>query len=169
MKNSYFSHFFLLLAITLFSFSSFAQDGSDKEKEKAAAIKQMIEEKTYTFNAEFLSPMKGGRRYLDPGYTLKVRPDTVISDLPYFGRAYSAEYGASDGGLKATSTNFEYTMKERKKGGWDITIKTKDQKDQLQMMLTVFDNGTASLNVNSTNRQPISYDGYIEVKKPASK
>jgi hypothetical protein len=37
------------------------------------------------------------------------------------------------------------------------------------MMLTVFDNGSATLNVNSSNRQPISYDGYIEVKKPGTK
>ena len=165
MINKLFSRSILLLAINFFCLVAFAQDETGKEKEKAAALKTMIDQKRFTFNAEFTTPMKGGRRYLDPGYTLKVRPDTVISDLPYFGRAYSAEYGTTDGGLKATSTNFEYTIKERKKGGWDITIKTKDLKDQLQMMLTIFNNGTASLNVNSSNRQPISYDGNIELKK----
>ena len=169
MINSLFSRMLLLVALCFFSLGLTAQDGNNKEQEKAAAIKEMIDQKNYTFNAEFTMPMKGGRRYLDPGYTLKVRPDTVISDLPYFGRAYSAEYGGTDGGLKATSTSFDYEMKERKKGGWEITIKTKDLKEQLQMVLTVFDNGSASLNVTSTSRQPISYDGNIEVKKPSGK
>lgn len=165
----YISRMLLPVAFCFLFLDLIAQDKSSKEQDKAAVIKEMIDQKSYTFNAEFTTPMKGGRRYLDPGYTLKVRPDTVISDLPYFGRAYSAEYGSSDGGLKATSTSFEYEMKDRKKGGWEILIKTKDQKEQLQMVLTIFDNGSASLTVSSTSRQPISYDGNIDLKKPAGK
>ena len=165
MKNKLCSRLFLLLSFSFFYLASFAQDSAQMEKQKEPTVKSMIDEKTLTFEPEFATPMKGGRRYLDPGYTLKLKPDTLVIDLPYFGRAYSVDYGASDGGLKATSYKFEYSVKERKKGGWDITIKTKDLKDQLQMELTVFENGSASLNVNSTNRQPISYDGKIQVKK----
>ena len=32
------------------------------------------------------------------------------------------------------------------------------------MLLTIFDNGTAHLDVNSSDRQPITYNGYIADK-----
>lgn len=143
---------------------SYSQNNNKDEKQKEA-IKNMIDQKTFIFEAQTVTPMKGGIRYLDPGYTLKVKPDTLISELPYFGRAYQAEYGATDGGLKATSYQYDYAVKDRKNGGWDIVIKTRDLKDQLQLTITAFDDGTASLNVNSSNRQPISFRGFFQTKK----
>ena len=108
----------------------------------------------------------GGRfRQLTTEYTVKVSKDTVISDLPYFGRSYSADIGNSEGGIHFTSTNFEYQITERKKGGWDITIKFKDVKDAQQFSFSVFDSGSASLQVTSTNKQPISFNGYVSEKK----
>ena len=164
MNKNYITAFLLLFVMIFISGDIFSQDDK-KENEKAAQLKAMIDSQTFTFEAQTASPMRGGLKYLDPGYTLKVRPDTLRSDLPYFGRAYQADYGSSDGGLKATSLKFDISVKELKKGGWDITMKTKDLSDQLQFILTIFEDGTASLNVNSSNRQPISFRGFIVMKK----
>ena len=165
MKIKHTGFFAILLLLTIYSDHAFSQDNK-KEDEKAAQLKTMIEQHRFTFEAQTATPMRGGLKYLDPGYTVKVKPDTLQSDLPYFGRAYQAEYGSTDGGLKATSLKFDITIKELKKGGWDITLKTNDLQDRLQFMLTVYEDGTASLNVNSTNRQPIGYRGFIVMKKP---
>ena len=74
-----------------------------------------------------------------------------------------ADYG-QPGGLNFTSTEFQYNLKSKKKGGWDITIKPTDIKDVRQMFLSIGENGYASLQVISNNRQTISYYGYITEK-----
>ena len=85
----------------------------------------------------------------------------MISNLPYYGRAYSASINPSENGLNFTSTNFDYTVTPRKKGGWEVLIKPKDANDVREMTFTIFENGTASLYVTSNNRESISFNGYI--------
>lgn len=92
---------------------------------------------------------------------MRVSKDSLVTYLPYFGRAYSAPIGTSDGGFQFTSTDFAYSTEARKKGGWLIKIKPNDNRDIQQMFLTVTESGSASLQVTSTNRQPISYNGYV--------
>lgn len=147
------------------AYSSYAQDSKkSKDSAKAVAVAMMIESKTYVFNVESVRPMKGGTRHLSPGNTMRVSKDTIITDLPYFGKAYQASM-SSEGGIKFISTQFEYSTAVRKKGGWDITIRPKDNHTVLDLTLTVFDNGTAHLDVNSSDRQPISYSGYLAERK----
>jgi hypothetical protein len=91
--------------------------------------------------------------------------DTLISYLPYFGRAQVAPVDPTKNSLDFTSTDFEYTKTVNKKGGWDILIKPKDQRDVQQLSFRIFDNGSASLGVASANRDPITFQGYITEKK----
>jgi hypothetical protein len=91
--------------------------------------------------------------------------DTLRSYLPYFGRAYSAPIDGIGGGFDFTSKDFDYKLKNRRKGGWDITIKPRDVSDVREIYLTVFENGFASVRVASNNREPISFNGHIEQKK----
>ena len=136
-----------------------------KDSAKAASVTTMLNEQSFVFKVQSVSPMKGGTRQLSPGYTLSITKDTVVSELPYFGRMYQATIGSSEGGLKFISTDFSYTSTPRKKGGWEIVIKPKENSSVQEMYLTVFENGNASLNVNCKDRQPISYNGEIESKK----
>lgn len=165
MSVKYFMRALVPALLSILVLAGFAQDKKATEKQAADSIKQMLSDTVFTFEARTALPMKGGMRHLDPGYTLKLKGDTLISELPYYGRTYQATYGESDGGLKATSHKFDYTVKDRKKGGWDVEIDTKDTKERLKFLLTVFDNGDASLNVISNNRESINFDGYIETRK----
>ncbi|MEP7142615.1 MAG: DUF4251 domain-containing protein [Ferruginibacter sp.] len=128
---------------------------------KEVAIKNLIDSQRYVFHAENVTPMSGRQRFLTSDYIVNISKDTIISDLPYFGRAYSAPINSGEGGIKFTSTDFGYEIIPRKKGGWDITIKPKDVPDVQRLTMTIFENGTASLQVTSTNRQPISFNGYV--------
>jgi Domain of unknown function (DUF4251) len=142
-------------------------DGScqDSKKQKdsiqAAQIRIMVEEQQYFFIAQSTTPSKGGVRQLTGGYNLKVTKDTLVSDLPYFGRAYTASYGSTDGGIKFTSVDFGYKAEPRKKGGWNITLNPKEINTCREMNLTIFEDGSASLNVSSNDKQPISFKGII--------
>lgn len=136
-----------------------------RDNDKTEKVKTLIESKSFTFVAQSVTPMRGGTRQLTTTYNLKVLPDKVDADLPYFGRAYTAPINSSDAGIRFTSTDFEWTVKESKKKGWDITIKPKGAKDVRLAILSVSRNGYASLQVTSQNRQPISYQGYIDENK----
>jgi hypothetical protein len=134
------------------------------QNDKSDDIKLMVQNKRYVFKAQSVFPAPQRFQQLTADYDLKVYGDTLKSYLPYFGRAYSAPVDPTKGAFDFTSTDFEYTIKDRKKGGWDISLKPNDRQDIQQINLTIFENGTATLQVTSNNRQPISFNGYIAKK-----
>ena len=128
----------------------------------------MIESRNYIFKAQMANPQNSASRQLTSEYDLTISGDTIISYLPYFGRAYVAPANSSEGGIKFTSTNSEYnTVRDDK--GWEITIKPKHAREVQELFLRVFDNGNATLQVISTNRQGISFNGYVEEGKSKRK
>lgn len=138
---------------------------AQNKKDKQAQIKEMVEAQNYVFKAQTALPSSGRSRQLNTDFDLRISKDTIVSYLPYFGRAYTAPLNPSEGPLNFTTTSFDYKVTNRKKGGWDIVITPKDLQDPRQMALSVFDNGSASLTVTSNNRQPIAFNGYITAKK----
>lgn len=148
------------------SFIAYSQDSKEEQKSaKAAEISNLVETKHFVFRPQSATASRGATQQLSYGYSLAVSPDEVVSDLPYFGRAYSAPINPSDGGIKFKSTEFDYTVKNRKKGGWDITLVPKDVNNAPKVYLSVAANGNTSLRVISTNRESISFSGFIEAKK----
>lgn len=155
--------FFTAVLLYFVTGAAIAQDSTKKSAKasKTALVRQLITTQRYAFKAQTMFPMSGRSRVLTSDYDLRVSKDTVISYLPYFGRAYSASLDPSDNGIQFTSVNFDYTVTEKKKGGWDIIIKPKDYSNVQQLSLSVSADGYASLQVTSTNRQSISFNGTI--------
>ena len=142
----------------------------EKQAVKAAKIKALLDAHSYVFNATYVIPQRGNSRSVNYGYDVVVSKDTVTAYLPYFGRVTLAPSDASDGGVKFTSTKFDYTTKQAKNGSYDITITPKDagnqgSKDVRYLRFNISTNGYASLQVISNNRDPISYNGDIEERK----
>ena len=99
---------------------------------------------------------------LDLGHYLKVNKDSLKVDLPYFGRAYRSKYGEKDGGFKFETDKFSvFKLQTPQK----ITYKIVPNKEKNihQIILEVYqDNRRASVYIYSNDRQPISYDGFLE-------
>jgi hypothetical protein len=161
---------FLVVAVILGSLNLSRGQTTREQRQaaKTARIKKMIDDVHFVFKANYANPQGGGNRPLTSDYDLKVVKDSVIAYLPYFGRAYVApEPGTTEGGIKFTSTNFKYDAKQGKKGGWQIVIKPRDHditnwRDVQQLILNISTGGYASLQVLSSNRSPISFDGELE-------
>lgn len=134
------------------------------QESNPAAVQKMVESKNFVFKAQSVLPQRGGMWHLTSDYDLKLLGDSVVSYLPFFGRAFVAPMGSDENGLKFTSTDFAYTTK-KKKQGWEITILPKDTRDVRQLFLSVSENGYARLQVISNNREGIAYNGYIEPLK----
>ncbi|HVS95304.1 MAG TPA: DUF4251 domain-containing protein [Puia sp.] len=151
------SRYFLLALTALLS----ARAGAQANDKKESAIKDMVDSKNFIFQAQTALPMHGGVRNLTNEFDLKVTPTAIVSDLPYFGRAYVAPTNPAQGPLEFTSTRFTYTTTPRKKGGWTVVIKPGDHKDVQQMTLTISAAGYATVQVTNLNSDPISFNGVI--------
>jgi hypothetical protein len=152
----------LFFVVAIFAFSNIAQ-GQDTKTE-GGDIQSTVDSRRFVFKAQSAHPARGRIVYLNSEYDLAVSGDTLRAYLPYYGRAYSAPIDGRGGGIDFTSTNYEYSKKSRKKGGWEITFKPKDVTDVREMFLTVFENGTSSLRVYSNNKEVISYNGFLVEK-----
>jgi hypothetical protein len=159
-----------VFAVVFGSLNLVCAQSTKKEKQaaKTAAIKKMVDSVNFVFEADMAIPQTGESRQLTSEYDLSVVKDTVTAFLPYFGRAYLAPSpGETEGGIKFTSTNFIYEAKQKKNGSWEIFIKPKDNniadwRHVEQLRLTISSDGYASLQVTSSNRDPISFYGYIK-------
>lgn len=154
-----------LLAILLFvTVIIFTQCSSSKNTTKfdEGELKNMIENKSFKFVAERTEPLRLKPRYLTSQYDVIVNKDSLISYLPYFGRAYQAPINPAEGGIQFTSTDFSYEIEPAKKDSWNVSIKPGDQRDIQKLYFTFFNNGTATLNVTLTQKDAISFSGRIE-------
>lgn len=148
--------------------SGFAQKLTKAEKKaaKATEINRLIASGSYVFVADYVIPNSMPGRSLTASYDVTVTPDKLAVWLPYFGRAYAAPRDPSEGGVKLTTTDFTNKVVNKKKN-WEITLTPKHSNssgadDVRDMVLTVAEDGYASLRVTSLNRQPISFNGHIE-------
>ena len=153
----------LLPGLFIFFFGLLCMTDGVQAQLDTAAVRQKIEQQQFIFRAQTAMPMKGRSINLTTSYDLRVTTDSLISYLPYFGRAYTAPINPSEAGLQFTSVNFEYNARFRKKK-WEVTMRPRDYLDIQELSLTVFSNGRASLRVTSNSRQPITFDGYLVEK-----
>lgn len=154
-----------LLTVLVLSFVVFGETQAQDDKGRIA---QAIEAKEYVFKVRSIMPAGGGTQQVTSQWDFTVNGDSIISYLPYFGRAYVAPIGQTTDPLNFTSTDFSYKITAGKKGGWLIEIKPNDARDIQLMNLNISKGGYGTLYVNQQNRQNISYSGRVEpLKKKA--
>lgn len=163
----------LLIAFSFFTFSAEAQNKrTQKKQQKIDAVKKMVDNQNYVFMAQFANPLGWRTINLNYNYSVVVSKDSVDSYLPYYGRAYVAPYNPTDPsetGIQFKSTQFDYQGNASKKSGWDITITPHDVKETRKFILNISTEGYATLSVTSSNRQSISFNGYITENLPKTK
>jgi hypothetical protein len=134
-------------------------------QDSSGSVQSAIKSRRFAFSVQSVMPTGGAMRQDNwVGYGLRVAGDSLVADLPYFGRAYSAPVG-TDGGIRFTSTDFDYVVKNKRKGGWEVTLRPKDAADLRQLVLVIGEQGNATLRALSNNRQPISYNGAVTMPK----
>jgi hypothetical protein len=158
-------HITYLLSLLLLCSLPAHTNAQDTKQDKQAAIKNIVDSQNYVFVAQTALPLSGRTRQLTSDYDLKITKTSIVSYLPYFGRAYQAPIDPTKNSLDFTSKDFDYTSTPGKKGGWNVTIKPRDNRDVQQMNLSISSSGYGTLQVTSTNRQPISFNGYIRAPR----
>ena len=172
LKNNWSNHCFKKINITMIrillitAFASIFLNSINAQSLTKEQVENLVNGKHYTFLAERLTTQRGSTKILTSDYyTLKVAGDSLICDLPYYGRAYTAPINPEDAGYNFTSTDFDYKVADKKKNSYQVTITTKDKVNAAMFVLTVYSNGNAYLQITSTQRQPISFYGLLKGEK----
>jgi len=146
-------------------------NGCATSEEKAAQMAELsanvtiaLNNRDYKIAIDRMYPMRGSSRQVSFGYSVEVRNDTLISYLPYFGRAYNVPYGGGKG-LNFTAPIGSYQEFMKRNGQRHIEIGVTNEEDTYFYTIEVFDNGNSSVEVRARQRERISYSGNVEFGK----
>lgn len=161
-----------ILSVFIFLHNCNAQGKADSQ-----IANNLINSEEFTFHAERALPMNqdviniamsmpnpAGQRIFDlsgQGYSVEIRKNVLDVALPYFGRTFNPGYGTTDNSYRFTSKDYTLTKSQSKKGNWIIKIKPNDVKNVSEIFIDVSKNGKATTSIQSNDRQPITYNGYI--------
>jgi hypothetical protein len=155
------------MSIAFMSCATTQHDGLSKEQrqeKKAALVKKKLDDKHFTIDINTMQPRRGPQQQLSFGWTVEVKGDSLISYLPYVGRAWNVPYGGGKG-LNFTAPISQYYVSYPKQGLTRIDILSTNDEDNYEYLIEVFDNGSASVDVLSREREQISYTGELHIDK----
>jgi hypothetical protein len=171
-----------LLVLAIFIASPIiAQTKEEKKAEKAEkslkeyeSMKALVNEGNYEFVGEWATSQSGRRINLMSNPT-SLKMENEISDgfLPFFGTAYSgAGYGSGSGGIEFKGPVEKYSVKfndKKQKITIKFSVKAKESNNKYDVSLNVFGNGSTSVNINSSNKSAMKYDGKTKVLEKEKK
>ena len=133
-----------------------------KKERKQVAVLGAITTKRWHIDIISMNTLRYGSRAVTSDFYLELRGDTLRSYLPYLGDAHMPTMSPSIG------LNFEepvLTYKESKpKKFTQIDIDVRTREDSYHYVIEMYDNGQAYIRVRSMNRDPISFDGTLEIE-----
>lgn len=164
MKKTLFPTILLLLVIITGCQSN--KPLTPEQQAKADALAYKIENLDFEFKPRTMKPMSGRTFQLAGGYYLYLSPESVTAYLPYIGRAYVAPTNPRSIGVDFTSQKFEYSVTQKKPGKYSIEIKPQDLNNiedrGIVFYISADTNGYATVSIQFTNRQTVSYYGVID-------
>lgn len=157
--------FFMLLCILM---TSVVLSQSKKELKKEQELKEyqemtaLIEGQNFEFEADWATSQNGRRVNLTSNSNfLRIKNDSAIIYLPYFGTLTSgAAAMTDDGGINFNGLMENYELKiDDKKQKISVQFSGTTKNDTYNFYLTFFRGGNTLVNLNSNFRSSIKYDG----------
>ena len=136
------------------------EERAAREAREAQMVRQGVDAADFTIDITRMYPLRGSAKTVS-NYSITVEDGVLISHLPYFGRAWRVPYGGGHA-LNFDAPIAEYIAVPYGKDGYEIRIYVKTDEDQHLYRITLFDNGTANLDVQSNNRERISFSGLFD-------
>ncbi|MDO9152652.1 MAG: DUF4251 domain-containing protein [Paludibacter sp.] len=155
------SQFLLPILVVLLHLSSCSS--SKTTPETTRKVTQQIENKDFSIKVNYAVPMRMKQVYLTSDYDVRIKNDSAFAFLPYYGVAHVAPMNTSEGGIRFAEQMTDYTIRPNKKhDGWEISFKVKTREYHYQLYLSIFNNGSSSVTINSYERDAISFYGELK-------
>ena len=159
-RTKLFSILTLFLALVMFGSCASSEERAAQKADFARKVKVSLDQRVFKISVNRMIPMSGSSRSVSYGYSVEVKNDSLFSNLPYFGKAYQVPYGGGKG-LTFNASISHYQESQKKNGARQIDIEVKNDEDTYNYQMTVYDNGSSSINVQGRQREGISYSGEV--------
>jgi len=134
----------------------------ERQAREAAMVEEALQNRRYTIDIRMMHPLRGRAVNVTSNYSVEVKGDTLVSYLPYFGRAYQVPYGGGKG-LNFIAPITGYQSETDRKGTTRIMLTSENEEDSYLYVLEVFSNGESSVEVQSRQRDRIYYTGRMNL------
>ena len=159
----------ICLSLVVFSCSTLTSvERAEREARIERAVAKMLAEHRYAVNVNMMYPRNGRAQNVTSDYSLEVKGDSLVSYLPYYGRAYSVPFGGGKG-LNFVTLIKSYHSEKGKNGNTRVEIEVDNTEDYIRYSLDVFPNGSTTIDVIARERDPISYSGQMEIDEDSLK
>jgi hypothetical protein len=127
------------------------------------AVLGAIADKRWHIDINSMNTMRYGSRTVTSDFYLELRGDTLFSYLPYLGQVQISTMSPSIG-LNFEEPVLTYKESKPKSKYTQVDIDVKTREDSYHYVIEIYDNGQAYIRVRSMNRDPISFDGTLEIE-----
>ena len=151
-----------ILALVVFLYFN-ACSSSKTTTESVQQTTQKIESKDFTIKVNYALPLRMKQVSLTSYYEMRIKNDSSITFLPYYGVAHVAPMNPAEGGIKFEEKINNYLVRPNKKNdGWEISFMVNTREYQYQIYLSIFNNGYSSITINSNKQDAITFYGDLE-------
>lgn len=132
--------------------------------EDAIYVQNAVISRNFSLIANHANPQKGSWISLIPDYySLTLRNDSAIGDLPYYGRIKSGSLVDTRGHLKFAAPVEHFKFNSNKKNTkWKINFNITTENEVLDLLLKVKQDGSSKFTINSEKRDSIVYKGFLK-------
>ncbi len=126
------------------------------------SVARLVEARQYQITNSWLMPMRGRQINLigNPNY-IQIKNDSVEVFLPYFGVRQMGGAYSGDSGIKFSGLMEAYKISENsKKKSYEIEFETHGA-ETFTFFITIYQSGQTYTNVQSAERDNVSYRGVI--------
>lgn len=174
------------LVILLLSFiiasCGISRDATAEENER---LEQLLQDKYFEFDLRFARPLPtnsltqlANAGLFRPGdnasqinlqgssAVFKFEGDTVTANLPFFGeRQFGGGYNSNTGiEFKGIPKDLKIT-KDDKKNHYQVNFNIREDSESYQVNLTIYPSLKGTININSSQRFPMRYEGSVNILK----
>ncbi len=130
--------------------------------EKMAEMKSLIDSRNFEIENQWVTPLRGNRiNLIGNANYIRFQGDSVELFLPYFGVRHTGGGYNNDGGIKYEGLAKNLQVKEGRNNSLILKFEGKQATESYDFTVNVFPNLNTSTQVNSSDRDPISYQGEI--------
>lgn len=163
--------YFLILAVAALSFTSCGilaeAEQADLEMAKEL-VANALNHQELAIEVDQILPQRGPAIHSTDGYTLTIKDGVVDGFLPFFGESYtSIVYGVDETGLKFDKCPIviDDSQSRPSKGKYVWRFAARVGMEKVYVTVTFFENGSADIMCNPTNRSIMNYNGDLVVIK----
>jgi len=139
------------------------QQRAEKRDQMRVALAMALANKQLRIGIESMSTLRYGSKTVTPDFFLALRGDTLCSYLPYLGQSRQSSMMYPQTGLNFEKPVMNYSERRPKANLTRIELDAKTDEDTYHYVIELYDTGEAHIHVRSLHRDPISFDGTVEL------